>query len=116
MRAPFWQCTATVDADADRVISLLRERIGNRWIGVATVQALDDGVAVEGGWWFRGEYHVEPLGDSRSRVVYQISNVAPGTTRWMVPLLARRRPAAYRAGFAELMDSIGGGRLEDRPG
>lgn len=115
MRAPFWRCTAIVEADADRVISLLRERIGNRWIGVATVQALDDGVAVEGGWWYRGEYHVESLEGNRSRVVYEVSNVAPGSTRWMVPVLARRRPAVYRAGFVELLDSIGGGTIEEEP-
>ena len=116
MRGAVWRGSATVDAGAPRVIGLLRERLGNRWIGVATVEALHDGVAVEHGWWYRAEYHVEPLGDDLSRVTNEVRNVAPTVNRWMVPLVARSRPAQHRAAFVQLLDSIGGGELDEPPG
>lgn len=115
MRGAIWQGAATVEADADRVITLLRETLGNRWLGLATVQALDDGVAVEGGWWYRAEYHVEAIGERRSRVTNDIHNVAPAASRWMVPFTAHRRSAQFRAAFRELLDSIGGGTLDNQP-
>ena len=44
--------------------------------------------AVQGGWWYRGEYAVEP-DPAGARVTYRVYNVAGALSRWMVPLANR---------------------------
>jgi hypothetical protein len=64
-------------------------------------------VAVQGGWWYRGEYHVaaDPAG---SRVTHRVLNVA-ARGRWGVPL-ANRFFLGFRTrvqtGFAQLLDEL----------
>jgi hypothetical protein len=66
-------------------------------------------VAVQGGWWYRGEYRVtaDPAG---SRVEHRVVNAAEWG-RWGVPL-ANRFFLGYRekvaAGFVLLLDELGG--------
>lgn len=66
-------------------------------------------VAVQGGWWYRGEYRVtaDPAG---SRVEHRVVNAAEWG-RWGVPL-ANRFFLGYRekvaAGFAGLLRELGG--------
>jgi hypothetical protein len=64
-------------------------------------------VAIQGGWWYRGEYTVDdhPGG---SRVTHRVYNVAT-RLRWGVPL-ANRLFIGYRpkveAGFQELLGRL----------
>ncbi|MET8845867.1 hypothetical protein [Amycolatopsis sp. NPDC004625] len=65
-------------------------------------------VAVQGGWWYRGEYRVtaDPGG---SRVEHRVVNAA-SWGRWGVPL-ANRFFIGFRgkvvAGFGRLLDELG---------
>jgi hypothetical protein len=65
-------------------------------------------VAVQGGWWYRGEYRVtaDPAG---ARVEHQVVNAA-SRGRWGVPL-ANRFFVGFRArvaaGFAGLLRELG---------
>lgn len=97
---------ARVNVPADKVIHELRERLARRW-EPDRCERLDDGVAVQGGWWYRGEYHVTPTADGGSRVVHDVINVAPASTRWLVPITVRSRPEEHRRGFMELLRTIG---------
>jgi hypothetical protein len=44
--------------------------------------------AIQGGWWYRSEYRVEPAGDG-ARIVQRIYNAAGNGSRWAVPLANR---------------------------
>ncbi|MEV5717925.1 hypothetical protein AB0L41_28890 [Amycolatopsis mediterranei] len=65
-------------------------------------------VAVQGGWWYRGEYRVtaDPAG---ARVEHRVVNAA-SRARWGVPL-ANRFFIGFRGavamGFAGLLDELG---------
>ncbi|MFF1612116.1 hypothetical protein ACFVYA_30420 [Amycolatopsis sp. NPDC058278] len=65
-------------------------------------------VAVQGGWWYRGEYRVtaDPAG---TRVEHRVINAA-SRGRWGVPL-ANRFFVGFRAkvaaGFVGLLDELG---------
>jgi Polyketide cyclase / dehydrase and lipid transport. len=66
------------------------------------VEAIDGGVAVQGDWWYRGEWTVSPHPDG-SLLVHRVYNVAQWL-RWGVPLANRffigfRK--ATRASFAD---------------
>jgi hypothetical protein len=88
------EVTATVPASPDsvlaRVIDVVRDAGGGR-IEVDHDRRL---VAVQGGWWYRGEYQVEPTGDG-TRLTHRVRNIAP-RARWAVPL-ANRLFIGYRA-------------------
>jgi hypothetical protein len=65
-------------------------------------------VAVQGGWWYRGEYRVttDPAG---ARVEHRVVNAA-SRGRWGVPLANRffiGFRGAVAAGFAGLLDELG---------
>jgi hypothetical protein len=67
-------------------------------------------IAVQGGWWYRGEYALVPGPDQGTRVIYRIFNVAD-RARWAVPLANRffigfERDA--RRAFATTIREIGG--------
>jgi hypothetical protein len=61
----------------------------------------------QGGWWYRGEYHVtaDPAG---ARVTHRVLNAAGG--QWWAVLLANRFFAGFRprvrAGFAALLAEL----------
>lgn len=115
MRKTQYRFTAVVRAPAPRVIALLSDRLREQWGGVARVEPIEDGVVVEGGWWYRGEYHVEPSGAEESLVVHEVVNVAPRGTRWMVPLFVRSRSGQHRASFLELLSTVDRVLPEERP-
>ena|SRR5487761_383401 len=64
-------------------------------------------LAISGQWWFRGVYRLIPQGPD-TLLRYQVFNVAPGATRWLVPLVAG---AALRASawpqFNQTLTAIG---------
>ncbi|WP_067819349.1 hypothetical protein [Actinomadura kijaniata] len=62
--------------------------------GYLRVEERDDLVAVQGGWWYRGEYHLAPEGDG-TRITHRVLNVAT-RGRWAVPLANR-----FFVGFRE---------------
>ncbi|MFD5224501.1 hypothetical protein ACFWHT_02660 [Microbacterium sp. NPDC058342] len=50
-------------------------------------------IAMEGGWWYRGEYWVQ-ASRRGTRITHRVVNIAGAGTRWLVPLANR--------GFAQL--------------
>jgi hypothetical protein len=62
--------------------------------------------AVQGGWWYRGEYAVEP-DPAGARVTYRVYNVAGALSRWMVPLANRGFIGSRGATERELRQLIG---------
>jgi len=64
-------------------------------------------VAVQGGWWYRGEYRVTP-DPAGARVEHRVVNAA-SRGRWGVPL-ANRFFVGFRArtaaGFARLLEEL----------
>jgi hypothetical protein len=73
-----------------------------------TVEVGPGRLAVQGGWWYRGEYHLTP--DPRgTRLVYRVHNVAE-RMRWGVPLANRffigLRPSVRQA-VAGLLGRVG---------
>jgi hypothetical protein len=64
-------------------------------------------VALQGGWWYRGEYQVTPT-PTGSTVVHRVRNVAR-RGRWAVPL-ANRMFIGFREqterGFAEFVSTL----------
>ncbi|WP_194117756.1 hypothetical protein [Streptomyces hoynatensis] len=77
--------------------------------GLYTESADDGNLVLQGGWWYRGEYEVEPDGEG-TRVTHRVYNVA-ARGRWAVPLANRffvGYADATRARFAELLKGIAG--------
>lgn len=70
----------------------------------------DDGshtLAISGQWWFRGVYRLIPQGPD-TLLRYQVFNVAPGATRWLVPLAAGPAlRASARPKFEQTLTAIG---------
>ena len=103
--------SAVVAPPAGRVMALLRDSLGapSSRLEEVTLEELPDGLAVEGGWWYRGEYHViaERVQPAVARVVYRVRNVAPPATRWLVPLVVGKDEATVQeAAFTDLMNVI----------
>ena len=64
-------------------------------------------LAISGQWWFRGEYRVGQEGP-RTLLTYQVFNVAPALTRWLVPLVAGSAlRASARPQFERVLAEIG---------
>jgi hypothetical protein len=64
-------------------------------------------LAISGQWWFRGVYSMTPQ-DRDTLLRYQVLNAAPGTTRWLVPLVAGRAlRASARPQFEQTLTAIG---------
>ncbi|MEU6426297.1 hypothetical protein ABZ860_10365 [Microbispora sp. NPDC046973] len=73
-----------------------------------TVEVGQDLLAVQGGWWYRGEYRLAP-DPAGTLLVYQVRNVAE-RLRWGVPLangFFRRLRPRTPDGFAVLLDRVG---------
>jgi hypothetical protein len=88
------EMTATLPAPPDsvlaRVIDVVRDAGGGR-IEVDHDRRL---VAVQGGWWYCGEYQVDPT-DNGTQLTHRVRNIA-SRARWAVPL-ANRLFIGYRA-------------------
>ncbi|MEV5826154.1 hypothetical protein AB0L25_11310 [Spirillospora sp. NPDC052242] len=80
----------------------------------STVEVTDRTIAFQGGWWYRGEWSVEPHPDG-ARIVHRVFNVARATG-WAVPL-ANRMFAGFaddtRTAFMERLADVG--RRLNRP-
>lgn len=64
-------------------------------------------LAISGQWWFRGVYRVSPQG-ADALLRYQVFNVAPAATRWLVPLVAGPAlRASARPQFERVLADIG---------
>ncbi|GAA4218439.1 hypothetical protein FHR32_004609 [Streptosporangium album] len=136
MKSPLHEVTGVIEAPADRVADLLLaarpgpigpdnlwllngshqgnlsggpERFTAHFAGhTMTVEVRKNLLALQGGWWYRGEYLIEPhpLG---TRLVHRVFNVAQ-RGRWGVPL-ANRFFIGFRAGLrkntGDLLDRVG---------
>jgi hypothetical protein len=93
MKDPMIEMSATVPAPPDsvlaQVIDVVRDAGGR--VEVDHDRRL---VAVQGGWWYRGEYQVDPTGDG-ARLTHRVRNIA-SRARWAVPL-ANRLFIGFRA-------------------
>lgn len=87
---PAQTVTGVVEADAAAVWDALLETI-RPLTSIAGVRAEADPVgrnlAVSGQWWYRGEYTVAGTAHG-SLLTYNMYNVAPRLSRWLVPLVA----------------------------
>jgi len=114
------QVSGIVEAPAERVLAALAGIVAPAPPPPGTarrhahppprVEAIDGGVAVQGDWWYRGEWTVAPHPEG-ALLVHRVYNVAR-RLRWGVPVAnrffigfpaghpreLRRRPAAARRG------------------
>ncbi|MEU4447206.1 hypothetical protein AB0K14_37670 [Actinosynnema sp. NPDC050801] len=107
MRDPLVEVSATVAASPDSVLARVVQVVhdaGGGWIEVDRARRT---VAVQGGWWYRGEYEVEAVGGG-ARLTHRVRNVA-ARGRWAVPL-ANRLFIGFRArterNFAALVTTL----------
>lgn len=64
-------------------------------------------LAIQGEWWYRGVYEVEPDEDG-SLVTYSVYNVAPGFGRWAAQLVQGPQHAReMKADLTKLLKAIG---------
>ncbi|WP_246037659.1 hypothetical protein [Saccharothrix texasensis] len=94
MTEPMIELTATVPVPADSVLASVEAVIRDAGGGRVEVDRARRTVAVQGGWWYRGEYQVEATADG-ARLTHRVRNVAR-RGRWAVPL-ANRLFIGYRA-------------------
>ncbi|UBU09421.1 hypothetical protein [Nonomuraea gerenzanensis] len=75
----------------------------------STVEVAGHTVAIQGGWWYRGEWSVEPHPQG-ALLVHRVFNVAQGM-RWAVPLANRMFvgfAGTTRQAFTELHAKVKG--------
>jgi hypothetical protein len=89
------ELTATVPVSPDSVLARVVEVVTAAGGGRVEVDRERRTVAVQGGWWYRGEYQVDATADG-TRLTHRVRNVAR-RGRWAVPL-ANRLFLGYRAG------------------
>jgi hypothetical membrane protein len=79
------EIAGVVEAPVDHVARLiLQARPPNGYGGTAEVDHAHRTAAFQGGWWYRGEYSLEPHPQG-TRIVHRVYNVAQ-RGRWAVPL------------------------------
>jgi hypothetical protein len=88
------ELTASTAAPPDVVLAAVEAAIRAAGGGRIEVDRVRRTVAVQGGWWYRGEYEVEATAGG-SRLTHRVRNVAR-RGRWAVPL-ANRLFLGYRA-------------------
>jgi hypothetical protein len=93
-RRPLVELTATVPVSPDSVPARVVEVVTAAGGGRVEVDRERRTVAVQGGWWYRGEYQVDATADG-TRLTHRVRNVAR-RGRWAVPL-ANRLFLGYRA-------------------
>ena len=103
-RAPLAEATGHVPLPPDEV----RRRLAARLTGARLEQHGENAVlAIQGGWWYRGEYTVAARDDG-TEVTYRVFNIAEHA-RWAVPLVNHFFVGfadACRAGLARLLAAI----------
>jgi len=89
MRKLMVEVVGGLEAPAGAVAELVRADLATATGGayVPTVEVVGERTtyAVQGGWWYRGEYAIEPSGTGRTRFTHRVYNVAQWM-RWAVPL------------------------------
>jgi hypothetical protein len=100
----------TVPASPARVFALLARRLDPQGEAYYLADAASRRIVVQGDYWYRGEYSVEPDADAtRSVVRHAIVNIAPG---WHVlgaltgRKVVRAAPRAFDALLAELTAQV----------
>lgn len=101
-----WRFTATVPGGVKPVIAALRKSVRAGQSGSTHVHPMDDGIAVQGDWWYRGEYHVRPVNQHESQVSYEVHNVADPSTRWLVPFVTRGDRERHQEEFNRLIANL----------
>jgi len=91
---PVAEVSGIVEAPADHVWEVLTDDLLPDSEQHATVEVRDRTIAVQGGWWYRGEWSVEPH-PRGAMLVHRVLNVAQ-RARWGVPLANR-----FFIGFAD---------------
>ncbi|MFB4262227.1 hypothetical protein [Nonomuraea sp. GTA35] len=120
MRKLITEVAGIVEAPASRVWDALAEELlpGGRRSGrftvedapghTSTVEVAGHTISIQGGWWYRGEWSVEPHPQG-ALLVHRVFNVAQWM-RWAVPL-ANRLFVGFaettRKGFTELLADVG---------
>lgn len=101
------EATGVVSRPPAEVLEMLRERLMSGYAMKTELDVERGMVAVQGGWWYRGEYFVSehPAG---SRVTHRVVNAAEWGA-WGVPL-ANRFFIGFRGkvaeGFAQLLKDL----------
>ena len=101
-----------VPASPARVFALLARRLDPQGEAHYLADTASRRIVVQGDYWYRGEYSVEPDADSGGAVVrHAIVNVAPG--RHLLGALTGRKvvrsaPRQFGALLAELTAELGG--------
>jgi len=99
-----------VPASAPRVFALLARRLDPQGDAHYLADPASRRIVVQGDYWYRGEYTVEPDGDRAAIVRHSIVNVAPG---WHVlgaltgRKVVREAPRDFAALLAEVSAQLG---------
>ncbi|MEO8262005.1 MAG: hypothetical protein ABI566_05485 [Pseudolysinimonas sp.] len=94
-----------VRGQCDEVFAALAERVDVHGQGSFVAESVSRRAVVQGGYWYRGEYAVEPSGDG-ALITYAIVNIAPGW-RLIGALTGRSAVRAAPAEFSRLLDELG---------
>lgn len=76
---------APASAVSELVLGDLSAATGGRYTPTVEVEGARTTYAIQGGWWYRGEYTIEPDDQGGTRFTHQVFNVAQWM-RWAVPL------------------------------
>ncbi|GLW63935.1 hypothetical protein Arub01_21790 [Actinomadura rubrobrunea] len=104
-KKPTWSASGVVDAPPKEVWKALVRFLEQSGLGKVTVDEAERRVSLQGEWWYRGE-HIVKDHNGGSLIQYRVYNIAPGTTRWMVPLFAPSK-GKLREQFQDLLRTLG---------
>jgi hypothetical protein len=103
-----------VDASPKEVWKALVCLLEQSGLGKVMADEVERRVSLQGEWWYRGEYTIKDH-NGGSLIQYRVYNIAPGATRWLVPLFAPSNKK-LREQFQDLLRTLGQTlRAGDRP-
>jgi hypothetical protein len=105
LKKPIYSASGEVDAPSKEVWKALVSFLEQSGLGKVTVDDVERQVSLQGEWWYRGEYIIKDH-NGRSLIQYRVYNIAPGTTRWLVPLFAPSHEK-LREQFHGLLGTLG---------
>jgi hypothetical protein len=103
---PLLTLRGIVEAPVDLVTPLVVDEPVDSAVKIVERDHAARTIALQGGWWYRGETRLEPH-ESGTLVVHQVFNVAT-TSRWASWFVARKPLRATEAGFADRLRALGG--------